>query len=139
MPGGVRQAAAGATGAPAPVARPPCLDGVNLLASFRGRRNGSDLLSFPNRTCPAWATFRKAGFTAGGGTATGRHAKHWPTRREYSTLRFGYLPTATRRRRYIAVEVTPVHWAGEPDGYFAGGLAACNRMVSGVGCSGFTY
>lgn len=56
-----------------------------------------------------------------------------------NTLRFGYSPTGTRRRRYIAVEVTPVHWAGEPDGYFAGGLAACNRMVSGVGCSGFTY
>src|ERR1035437_5419508 len=64
MPGGVRQAAAAATGAPAPVARPPRLDGVNLLASFRGRRNGSDLLSFPDRTCPAWATFRDAGLSA---------------------------------------------------------------------------
>src|ERR1019366_2736272 len=49
--------------APPPPA-PPRLDGVNLLASFRGRRNGSHLLSFPDRTCPAWATFRKAGFTA---------------------------------------------------------------------------
>jgi hypothetical protein len=58
LPGGVRQAAAGAasaTGAPAPVARPPRLDGVNLDTSFRGLRNGSDLLiaQFPRSDLPS--------------------------------------------------------------------------------------
>jgi hypothetical protein len=62
---GVPQGAAGAaaTVASAPVARPTPLHGVNLLVPFRGRRNGSDLLSFPDRTCPAWATFRDEGLS----------------------------------------------------------------------------
>src|ERR1017187_1050706 len=43
---------------------------VNLLVSFRGRRKGSDLLSFPDRTCPAWATFRDEGFPGVAGINT---------------------------------------------------------------------